>query len=1308
LQNSQYTTHNKKGMAISIDALLALIIFVAMVAFISTDPASNLTTIQPTLATNQLIDDAIAAMDRTGFIMECIENGEFEEMETKLEAMLPEIMDYNIEIIRYESPLDKAPDKPCRDIDLGQDFETCFPYDTNVYSIGSERPTDKDIFHGQKIFIKKESGDCSIVSGFEEKKKWLELIFAGDNLPEARDVNITTAGSCPGKRNPCPAIEEGQMRCCYTYYDEDIPQNPETGVEYKWYMYDEDTDLWEPTGADLPTLDFDETDDAKRFKCSVRVRDGPNPWDWGADTNSPLAIIGGPCFVFESEVTQGEEQVTEYKCGETYDIDFSISGSSGERMEPVDIMLSLDRSGSMSWLGFNDDTTELAKSIFIDSSGASDIAYFGTNNQVYKFGINNQTGDLTTLTNTSSIDDAQGLFVDDSYVYVADDERGLTILDKDDLSIVRIMGNDSGKEITTAKSVFVEGDYIYLAAAGTYIPGTEKKYDAEMYAERNQEDINIGYSSTGSWAAQSFIPNVHDINGIELEVKKIAGRINPGNLTVHIRQTQTGTDLTNGTVEIAAGDIPTNWDEWITANFNPSVSVTPEQTYYIALTTTTEGIGPYYKWGSRLINPDPYSEGALYACTSGGICTEQWIEGEGWEPNEYEDARFRTFYYSSIVGGLIIIDKSDPDPNNWNILSNMYNTGIGLIDRPQDVVVSGNYAYLTDRSGGDGTQGLWIIDITDKLSPSMKGFVEASNPNSVEVSGNYAYVTDGGNGVMVIDVTNKSNPLIAPPITGLGTVDDIALYGTKIYVNANTPEGGAKNYGVHVIDITTPADPVLQQTFYTQFVIAGENEYALDVSPNWMALANEYDPDFFENYSAMTLSRQFGNKMNIAKESSKEFVMFEDWKSPEDQIGIVSYGGSPDVNLNSELNEASTENKIELNGKIDFIEAYMGTPMTSGLQTAVDELKLPPTGNGSEDAMQFIVLLADGQNDEGGLNVAYDDARANEIYIFTIGFGGDVDTTQLENISKCAYCPDNTDTEADCTDFVLTESSDCGSYHHISDPEALSEVYQVIAQRIAELSGKLPDGATTDIALEFNRFGNGMKITDYTPVETGNWDSDNNILNFENIDIRFGWEGSFEATIACDYVGCGEEFVEGSSISFPPKDTMISYSLDGIEQDPILWPYKFEVEKEVYYNDLGIEFDEGKFIPPSDAWVKYNVLNEGYKSIDLGDIIPTVNFYNGETSETACIGNPESRVGEQQIDKIVEAAYGTDFVSEDRTSETGETNLSGSGYICLWVNQTRGDGEQDVVECAENNQAIINCDIPETYIYTMDYWAWQK
>ena len=74
----------------SIDALLAIMLFIAMIAFVSLEQASDTQLTKPIIAVNQLVDDAIAAMDSTGFIMQSIESGDEGPIETNLQDLLAE------------------------------------------------------------------------------------------------------------------------------------------------------------------------------------------------------------------------------------------------------------------------------------------------------------------------------------------------------------------------------------------------------------------------------------------------------------------------------------------------------------------------------------------------------------------------------------------------------------------------------------------------------------------------------------------------------------------------------------------------------------------------------------------------------------------------------------------------------------------------------------------------------------------------------------------------------------------------------------------------------------------------------------------------------------------------------------------------------------------------------------------------------------------------------------------------------------------------------------------------------------------
>ena len=110
-------------MAISIDALLGVVLFIALITFISMEPTSQVSIIQSSIAANQLVDDAITAMDNTGFIMKSIESGKGGDINARLLELLPPTFEFRLEMLKYTSNLDD-PLSQCRD---QKDFVNCFP-----------------------------------------------------------------------------------------------------------------------------------------------------------------------------------------------------------------------------------------------------------------------------------------------------------------------------------------------------------------------------------------------------------------------------------------------------------------------------------------------------------------------------------------------------------------------------------------------------------------------------------------------------------------------------------------------------------------------------------------------------------------------------------------------------------------------------------------------------------------------------------------------------------------------------------------------------------------------------------------------------------------------------------------------------------------------------------------------------------------------------------------------------------------------------------------------------------------------------
>ncbi len=85
------------------------------------------------------------------------------------------------------------------------------------------------------------------------------------------------------------------------------------------------------------------------------------------------------------------------------------------------------------------------------------------------------------------------------------------------------------------------------------------------------------------------------------------------------------------------------------------------------------------------------------------------------------------------------------------------------------VAVSGDYAYI-----GQG-QDFVVLDISNPATPSelgrliTNGFVE-----DIILSGGYAYVADGSNGLVIVDVSNKKAPSLAGSSDGAWSVQQTA------------------------------------------------------------------------------------------------------------------------------------------------------------------------------------------------------------------------------------------------------------------------------------------------------------------------------------------------------------------------------------------------------------------------------------------------------------------------------------------------------------------------------------------------------
>ena len=106
------------------------------------------------------------------------------------------------------------------------------------------------------------------------------------------------------------------------------------------------------------------------------------------------------------------------------------------------------------------------------------------------------------------------------------------------------------------------------------------------------------------WGVQSFKPTLATLTKIELYIGK-TGSLS-SDLVVSIRDSLTRSDLTS--ISKSASEVPSS-PGWIEFGFS-DISVTPGDTYYIVVRTSSGSSFDYYIWGTGYNTP--YDDGSLW------------------------------------------------------------------------------------------------------------------------------------------------------------------------------------------------------------------------------------------------------------------------------------------------------------------------------------------------------------------------------------------------------------------------------------------------------------------------------------------------------------------------------------------------------------------------------------------------------------------------------------------------------------------------------------------------------------------------
>lgn len=192
------------------------------------------------------------------------------------------------------------------------------------------------------------------------------------------------------------------------------------------------------------------------------------------------------------------------------------------------------------------------------------------------------------------------------------------------------------------------------------------------------------------------------------------------------------------------------------------------------------------------------SENYLYCLQSGALqlfdisaATSPVFSGDvnmGW--NVETIFPYNEYLFIGSTTGVSIYSNSNP-------ASPEYISTFNHITSCDPVVVSGNFAYSTLRSGGPCsgfTNQLDIIDISTISNPTLYKTYTMTYPSGLGIDNNYLFICDGDDGLKMYDVTDPLNILLLQTISIEGLNDVIPINGLLIVTG---------QYGIYQYDYSS-------------------------------------------------------------------------------------------------------------------------------------------------------------------------------------------------------------------------------------------------------------------------------------------------------------------------------------------------------------------------------------------------------------------------------------------------------------------------------------------------------------------------
>jgi len=161
---------------------------------------------------------------------------------------------------------------------------------------------------------------------------------------------------------------------------------------------------------------------------------------------------------------------------------------------------------------------------------------------------------------------------------------------------------------------------------------------------------------------------------------------------------------------------------------------------------------------------------------------------------DYQDFAYdgRYAYVAAANEGLVIVDPAG-GANFYETVGVCPLDGIGA-----DVAVDGDYAYVAARNGG-----FHVVDVSDPTDPiHISSLPTTGDAWDVAVSGPFAYLTVNGAGLIVIDIRDPGTPVV------VGECSLTVPAYPRVLLSAGFAYVTDQSSGFHVVDLSDPAAPV--------------------------------------------------------------------------------------------------------------------------------------------------------------------------------------------------------------------------------------------------------------------------------------------------------------------------------------------------------------------------------------------------------------------------------------------------------------------------------------------------------------------